>query len=166
MTAVPLPLHLFIHFTLAVLAGFSVGYYYNKLKIGIIAGIIGGFLIDLDHVLEYFLVYGWHFNIIYFFQGREFLLSDKIHIYFHAWEYLPILLILAWLLRKKKTIMIFILALTLGIFFHLTTDHFINQYPWRNYSLIYRVKVNFSAPRLLSPEQYQNYILDRQELNI
>lgn len=150
---VPLLLHLFIHFILAVLAGLLVGHYFNKEKLGIIAGVVGGFLIDLDHVLEYFFVFGPRFNVAYFIEGREFLVSDKIFIIFHAWEYIPILLVIAWCVRRRKSIYVFLLALTFGGMVHLTTDCFMNNYPPRNYSLIYRAAQGFSAPLLLNPSQ-------------
>ncbi len=162
----PLPLHLFIHFFLAVIIGMLVGRFFNERKLGLIGGILGGFFIDLDHILEYFLVFGPTFNLIYFFQGREFLVSDQIHTWFHAWEYVPILFSVAWLFRSRKRVLIFILALALGIFVHLVSDSFINHYPFRNYSLIYRSQLNFSVPLLLSPEQYQEYIKDRQDLGL
>ena len=163
---IPLPLHLAIHFILACLVGYLVGARFKKIWLGVVAGIIGGFLIDLDHILEYLLVYGWHFNITYFLEGRQFLTSGKIHIWFHAWEYIPLILIAARLLRPKKTIYVFLIALACGGFIHLVSDCLINQYPPQNYSLFYRYEKDFSAERLLSPTQYQKYIEDRQSFGI
>lgn len=160
----PLPIHLFIHFSLAVLVGYLVGRRCRHLWIGIMAGICGGFLIDLDHVLEYFLVFGWHFNIIDFFNGRQFLTSSQIHTFFHAWEYIPVLLILAWLLRQKRVVFTFLIAFTLAGFVHLVSDCVINNYPPRNYSLIYRYSVGFSVPKLLNPQQYQKFLEDQKSL--
>ena len=161
---IPLPLHLFIHFTLAYLVGLFVGTRFKKLELGIIAGIIGGFLIDLDHLLEYFLFYGWQFNFWHFIEGREFVLSNQIHLWFHAWEYIPIILIFACLTRRKS-LSAFFVALALGGLVHLVSDSFINNYPFRNYSLLYRYQINFSAPKLLSPEQYQKYLESKEYFN-
>lgn len=163
---IPLPIHLFIHFILAGLVGYSVGFRFNKVWLGIVAGLGGGFFIDFDHILEYFLVYGPHFNLIYFFQGRQFLSSDQIHIWFHAWEYALFLLVVAWFCRQKKVVYVFLLALIWGGLIHLVTDCLINHYPPQNYSLIYRYEKNFSASEILSPTQYQNYIEDRQSLGM
>jgi hypothetical protein len=162
----PLPLHLFIHLAWALVAGWLVGRYFGYIRWGMIAGFIGGVLIDLDHVLEYFLVFGFHFNLGYFLQGRQFLVGNQIRIFFHAWEYLPILLLVAWLCRSKKVVMTFILALTLGIFVHLVADCWINEYPPQNYSIIYRYERHFAAPSLLNADQYQKYISDRQALGL
>jgi hypothetical protein len=163
---IPLPLHLFIHFTLAYLAGLAVGIRFKKVEIGIVAGILGGFLIDLDHLLEYFLFYGWHFNFQYFIEGREFVLSDQIHLWFHAWEYVPIILLFAYLVRRRQALAAFLAALALGGLIHLASDCLINDYSARNYSLIYRYWVDFSAPALLSPEQYQKYLESRVYFNL
>lgn len=154
----PLSLHLFIHFSLAVVAGLLVGRYYKNIWLGIITGILGGFLIDLDHVLEYFFVFGLNFNIFNFLEGRQFLQSDKIIIIFHAWEWLLILGSLICLFWKKKSFKIFLFALTLGMFVHLCSDVLINQYPPKFYSIIYRAAHHFSAPELLSQEQWARNI--------
>ena len=150
----PLYLHLFIHASLAVLSGYLVGRYSKNICLGVLAGFLGGFLIDLDHVLEYFFVFGLNFNIYNFFQGRQFLLSDKIYLIFHAWEWLLVLGIVAWLAKKHNKLKIFILALALGAFVHLISDVIINKFPLKFYSIIYRASQSYSAPKLLSAEQW------------
>lgn len=159
---ISLPLHLFIHLALAVLAGFLIGRHYNKVKLGLIAGVLGGFLIDFDHVLEYFFVFGLHFNFYQFLQGQQFLASNRIFLIFHAWEYIPLLLGLAWLLRRRRGVYVFLLALTLGGTVHLATDCLVNKFPPQNYSIIYRWSVNFATPKLLSPEQYQRHLEEKR----
>ena len=166
MFVLPLPIHLSIHFLLAVLMGYLVGKKFNKISLGIIAGVSGGFFIDLDHILEYFLVYGPHFNLFYFLDGRQFLLSGQIHLWFHAWEYVPILLLIVWLVRCKKALSVFLLALALGAFVHIGSDCVINNYPPRNYSVTYRYSQNFSAKKLLNAPQYQEYLENRQHLSL
>ncbi len=151
----PLSLHLSIHFFLAIIAGYCSGKFFKKPALGILIGFIGGFLIDLDHVLEYFLVYGPHFSLLYFSQGRQFLVSDQIHLYFHAWEYLPLLLLSAYLLRKKETIKVILITLAFAGSIHLLTDSVVNREPLKFYTISYRASVNFSAPRLMSTESYE-----------
>ena len=152
---IPLPIHLLIHFILAMLSGYLAGKYFNKLSWGIIAGFCAGFLVDLDHVLEYFLVYGFNFNLVYFLQGRQFLISDKIHLWFHAWEYVLFFLLLAYLLKKIKIAKIIFISLGLALSVHLLSDSFINKYPPLFYTLSYRAGADFSARTLMRPEDYQ-----------
>jgi len=163
---IPLPIHLSIHFILAVLAGFLVGRHYNKVKLGIIAGVIGGFFIDVDHILEYFFAFGPHFNVTYFIQGRQFLLSNRMILIFHAWEYAPILLLAAWLVRRRQSLSVFILTLTFGAMVHLVTDCVLNNYPPRNYSILYRASQGFSASRLLNPDQLEFNAELKQDLGL
>ncbi len=151
----PLYIHLLIHFLLAAGVGYLVGKRFKHIWLGIIFGIIGGFLIDLDHVLEYFLVYGLSFNLQYFIESRQFLSSDKIRIYFHAWEYFPILLLIAWLVRKKEIVKIILITLAFAGTVHLVTDVFINHYKFKYYSITYRYLNHFSAPDLLNSADYQ-----------
>lgn len=150
----PLALHLFIHLFLALLTGYLVGRHFKNIWLGITAGFLGGFLIDLDHVLEYFFIFGFHLNLYYFLTGRQFLKSDRIYIIFHAWEYIVPLLGLAWLFRQKKALKVFLLSLALASLVHLISDSLINNYPFKFYSIIYRSEQSFAAPRLLSPGQW------------
>lgn len=158
MEELPLPLHLFIHLLLAVCAGYAVGRSFKKPWLGILAGVAGGFFIDLDHVLEYFLVFGPHFNLVQFLDGQQFLASGQVRSYFHAWEYLPVLGLAGWLLRRKHpAAATIILSLALGAFVHLVTDCVVNSYPPRNYSMIYKYRIGFRVENFLSPEQYREF---------
>ncbi|QQG52546.1 MAG: hypothetical protein HY931_04495 [Candidatus Falkowbacteria bacterium] len=162
----PLTLHLFIHFALAALIGYYFGRRFNHIWLGLILGIIGGFLIDLDHVLEYFLFYGLHFNFTYFIESRQFLLTDKIRLFFHAWEYFPVLLLIAWLGRRQQILKMVFLTLAFAGLIHLITDVVINGYSLPYYSIAYRAQHHFSAPELLSPADYQQNLDYKQELGI
>jgi hypothetical protein len=158
----PLALHLSIHFTVAVLTGYFCGRYFKQMLLGLIAGVMGGCLIDLDHVLEYFLTFGLRFSFTEFFNGYQFLASERTYLFFHAWELVPILLIIAYLVRQKKKVAIFLISLAAAGFVHLISDCFINNYSPRNYSIIYRASQGFKTEQLLSPGQYQNYLIYRE----
>ncbi|HZJ41518.1 MAG TPA: hypothetical protein VFD51_00665 [Patescibacteria group bacterium] len=145
----PLAIHLLIHFTLAVLSGYLIGRFFDKEKIGLIFGVLGGFLIDLDHVLEYFLVFGLNFNLQHFIESRQFLVSDQIRLYFHAWEYLPILLVIAYIFRKKRNIKIALITLAFAGTIHLISDVFINNYYFKYYSIYYRASLKYADSDLL-----------------
>jgi len=166
MNTIPLFWHLLIHFILAILAGWLLGRYFKQTWLGLITGFVGGFLIDLDHVLEYFLFFGPSFNLSHFLEGWQFLLSDKIYLWFHAWEYVPILLIMAWLLKKYRVLKIIFITLALTSGIHLLSDVLINQYPLSHYSIIHRAQENFSAEKILSPTRYQEQLDARAELGL
>lgn len=159
---IPLPIHLLIHFSLAILSGYLTGKYFKNIKLGILIGFIGGFLIDMDHVLEYFLVYGPHFNFLYFIQGRQFLASNQLHLWFHGWEYVPVMLVLGVLFRKNKIVKTIFLTLAFAVSVHLATDMIINRCSFSFYTLTYRAERNFATQKLMSPESYQ----ENQELKM
>lgn len=162
----PLPLHLSIHLIIAILSGLAFGLIFKKVFWGLMAGILGGFLIDLDHILEYFFIFGLKFNLSEFLQGYQFLVSDKIYLVFHAFEFFPLLLLFAYLLRKKEIISFFLITLAFSGFVHLISDCYINNYPPKNYSIIYRASQNFSAPKLLRAQQWENNLKAKQELGL
>lgn len=162
----PLSLHLAIHLYLAILTGYLAGKYFKNILLGIIVGICGGFFIDLDHVLEYFLVFNWQFDLYNFLDGRQFLVSDKIHLWFHAWEYIFILLLLSWFFRNNKILKIILVTLSLAMSVHLLTDTIINKVPLKFYTIIYRANRGFEAINLMSADAYQENQNLRKELGI
>lgn len=162
--AIPLPFHIYIHFSLALVAGYLCGRYFRRPVLCLLVAFIAGFLIDLDHVLEYFLVFGPHFDLAGFFAGRQFLTSDKIYLWFHAWEWAILFFALGWLSRKRSVGRAILITAALAGSVHLLSDNLINNYPLRFYSLSYRYQQDFSAPRLLSPEQYRRNMLEKEGL--
>lgn len=166
MNIIPLPFHLLIHLALAILVGFFCGRRFKQIKLGIIIGFIGGFLIDLDHVLEYLIFFNWRFNFLDFIAGRQFLLSDQIHLWFHAWEYVIVLLLGAWVFKKYKTAQLVLFTLALAISVHILSDSVINNFPLKYYSLSYRAEMNFAAEKLLSPEEYLKNLELKRELGL
>lgn len=160
----PLSLHIFIHFVLAILIGYLCGRHFKQVSLGVMLGFIGGFLIDLDHVLEYLLFFNWHFDLWGFLAGRQFLLSDQIHLWFHAWEYIIVLLLGAWIFKKYKILELVLFTLAVAMSVHILSDSFINNFPLKYYSLSYRAEMNFAAEKLLSPEEYLKNVELKREL--
>lgn len=163
---IPLPLHLSIHFLLALLSGLLAGYYFRERLVSILAGIAAGFLIDLDHVLEYLLVFKGRFNFQYFFEGRQFLTSEQLHLWFHAWELVPLLLIIAWLFRRQRVVKIIAVTMAFAGAVHLATDLVINQVPPKFYLLSYRASQDFQMKNLMTADVYQENLELKAELGI
>lgn len=163
----PLALHLSIHLFFALLCGYLAGSYFKRLELCLIAGIMAGFLIDLDHVLEYFLVFGFNFNLQYFFEGRQFLTSGRNLLLFHAWEYAPLFLLAGfWLRSKKAALAAFLITFALAGSLHLISDCFINGFAPRFYSLSYRVSRGFWAEQLLPAADLERNRALKLELGI
>jgi len=162
----PLSLHLLIHFSLALLSGYILGRHFKLIKLGLLAGLLGGFLIDLDHVLEYFFVFGFNFNLGRFLSGWQFLKSDTIYLIFHAWELVVILFLISYIFKIKHQIKVFILILASAMAVHLFSDVLINHYPVKFYSFLYRYQEDFSAPQLLSQAQWEENLKLKLKLGL
>lgn len=152
-----LPVHLSIHLFFSLLAGSIVWRIWKKPLAAFLFAFLGGFLIDLDHFIDYFLAFGWHWNWLYFEKGYQFLKSGKIYLVFHSWEYVIILLLLVFLFRSKLVKTIF-LALALGALFHLATDVVVDDEPPRSYFLTYRIAHHFDIAYIDSAENYAKYL--------
>lgn len=146
--------HLLIHFSLSLIAGIIVWMIWRKPIEAFLAALCGGFLIDIDHLIDYFLAFGLDFRLDYFFEGYQFLKSDKIFVLFHAWEY-GIILGVSILFFKNVRIKSVILGLALGLSIHLLSDSLFNELPLKSYSISYRIANGFSIENLVTEEHYQ-----------
>ncbi len=152
-----LPLHLSIHIFFSLLAGFIVWRIWKKPFVAAIFGVIGGFLVDFDHFIDYYLAFGLNWNFRYFRDGYQFLKSGKVYIVFHGWEYVIILILLVFLFKNKYAKIIF-LSLALGLFFHLVTDVIVDEMPVKSYSIIYRINHDFNIRYINSSVNYEKYL--------
>jgi len=158
-----LPVHLLIHFLFSLLAGFIVWRIWDKPLLSVFFGFLGGFLIDLDHFIDYYWAFGWGWNWQYFKSGYQFLKSGNVYVLFHGWEYVAILVLAVFLLKNKYLKTIF-LSLALGIFFHLVTDVIIDDTPIKSYSIIYRLRHNFAVQYINSPVNYEKYLKKKAQI--
>ena len=98
---------------------------------------VASFLIDLDHLVDYFAFYGFRFNLLEFLRGEQFEITQKAYIPLHAWE----LLVILGIVSKKVGWKSCITALTLGFTIHVIFDAIV----WGDflfYSIIYRTLVS------------------------
>lgn len=137
------------HIFFSLAAGFIAWKIYglsNKknLVIAVLLAILSGVLIDLDHFIDNFLTFGFHFNYDYFIRGEYFLRTGKTYVFFHGFEYVIILAILSFLFKSKKVKMI-LTALCLAMFFHLIVDILLFSIPIKNYFIPYRIFNGFKV---------------------
>lgn len=120
----------------------------KKLKWLVVAGaFLGGFFIDLDHLIDHFIAFGFNFDLFSFLQGSSFELTRKVYVFFHAWEFLPLFLLIIWK-TKDKNFKYFMIAFTLGFISHLLFDTYANNINI-GYFLLYRILHNFDAEHLI-----------------
>lgn len=89
---------LFEHFPTALLIGI-VGWEISGNSLCIIAALLGGWLIDIDHIVDYFyyaLRAGKRTSIKLLKNGGYFKLNGKVLVPLHSWEIVVIFCYIAW----------------------------------------------------------------------
>ncbi len=84
----------------------------------VIVALLSAYLIDIDHLFDYWGFYGLGFNLVDFFKMNYFTGPGLAFVPFHAWEWLIILFYLSY----KKGWKSYLTSITLGIFSHLILD--------------------------------------------
>ncbi|MCL4374602.1 hypothetical protein M1523_01935 [Patescibacteria group bacterium] len=164
-------IHESVHLACSLLVAVAVWWLYRPaphLSFVIAAALAGGLFVDLDHLVDYFLAFGWRFNPRYFAKGYQFLKSDRIIIPLHAWEiviggfliffYLGSLKNPADLTMTRSLLLAF--ASSLGL--HLAYDTVSNRIPWLSYSLIRRISVKFALRSLVFPAHYRKHLEEKK----
>jgi len=136
----------------------------------VLAGaLLGGFLIDVDHIFDQLIVFGLDLSPVKLFKGGSFLYGDKAYIFFHGWEYVFLLLIAYWLLIITGAPLVwstFILTLCLSMFGHLVIDSNTNHMSYQAYSFVYRISHNFDLEQLISPENWQDHLEQKKNIRL
>ncbi len=112
---------------------------------------LGGFFIDLDHVLEYvFLGHPLRINREFFQYWYDFN-APTVWLWFHAWEWVVLVLGLAALGVAPH----WLGGLGLGMLEHLLLDQIGNPLRPRAYWLLYRWRVRFDSRAIFVPEHWK-----------
>lgn len=156
--------HLSLHVLTAFIAGYIVWRFWRRPILSFGSAFFGAVLIDLDHLIDYFFAFGLHFNLRSFVHGEQFAQNDKIYVLFHGWEYVILLLGVAWLVKSNIKLKVAALALSLGAFFHLVIDVNVNDgMMMKSYSVVYRSVYHYEMEKIVTPEHYREHILKKTE---
>ena len=112
-----------------------------------LASFLVGWLIDLDHVVDYVKAHGWHFNWSRFAQANHESYSGKLYLPLHSYE----LLALFFFLLKGPRFQPMRFGVTASVLAHLLLDQKYN--PSRKpltYFLAHRIQKRFDASEILS----------------
>lgn len=133
--------HMMGHLAVA-LAVSSFAYSKTKNKGIFLAGLLFSFVIDADHLVDYFAAWGFRFNLMRFLEAEYFKLNTGTYVPLHAWElgiaafslsFLPIFRKAGWYLRVAG----------LAWFGHLLWDVFSYRIALLDYFLIWRAAHDF-----------------------
>jgi len=109
----------------------------------IICALFTGWLIDIDHLIDYFLCFGIKFPLKDFFSAKYFIQNRKIIVFLHSWEFVFLWILFCLFLNKKDWALVG--AFSWG--FHLLMDHKVYDLHPFAYFLSYRIihKFNITA---------------------
>jgi hypothetical protein len=135
------------HFVLSSLLGFGFWLFFDgkdkrRLLYCLGFALLSGFLVDLDHFFDYFMAYGFVWNFSHFIHEDFFNASGHNYVFFHAFEYV-ILLGLSAFLAKKKWTKIYLSILAVSLLGHLFIDIYLAGATIRSYFIIYRILTGF-----------------------
>ena len=126
---------------LAISAVVSASIYLSIKSVSVAgASFIGGFLLDVDHFLDYIREYGFRADSKEFFRVFYETRFNKLVLFLHAWEWAIGLFFLAWFFSWNELI----LGSFIGVFHHLVVDQLANGATVWGYFFIYRAAKRFS----------------------
>jgi hypothetical protein len=118
-----------------------------------IACFISGIFIDLDHVIDYVIQFGFNFKFKKFFQMCNDEIPHKVYFLFHGWELLILLSVTAWLSDWNP--------LTTGVLIgfgqHIVLDNINNRANIKSYSLLWRWQKGFNVIKVF-PKNFSKKI--------
>lgn len=115
------------------------------------ASFLAGWLIDLDHIVDYVTAHGWKVSWFHFNEAAHEKYSGKLYLPLHSFE----LLALFFLLFKGPQRQPYRVGITLSILTHLLLDQRCN--PSRKpltYFLAHRIRKRFDANEILAHRVY------------
>ncbi len=137
-------LHLVIdigcHLIVSSLVFVLIYIFFKSWKLAFLA-FFSGILMDIDHLVDYFLVYKTDLEVKKFLTGCQFLESKKAYIFLHGWEWIGVILLVGFLAGFMQPA----IAMALGIFGHLVVDQTLGfKHEPLFYFLTYRFIKNFN----------------------
>ena len=134
----------------------------------LVAALLGGFFIDADHMIDQIIVFGLDLDPGKLFKGASFFQSDKAYIFFHGWEYVPVLIALSFIFKMvglDQNWQAFTLTLAFSMLGHLLVDSLHNEMSWKGYSVINRLRYGFNHKPFLSKTTWQKHLKDKEEVS-
>ena len=135
------PWHLFGHLIIALIISFFLYRKTKDLRLVFLCIFIS-FAIDLDHLFDFWMAYGFSLDLSKFFEINYFKINGKVFVPFHSWEPVGLILLLSKFAKKYKWIL---LTVGLAMFGHILWDTISYKIVAIDYSLIYRAANNFQV---------------------
>ena len=135
--------HEFVHLFLTGLVAGCFFWHYRDWRLIAVAFFFGIF-IDIDHLFDYFVEFGFDFRLWRFFDASEYIKPEgTVYVLFHGWEFIFVFAVVSYLIGRKFKIKGLVLTVILAYGLHLFWDHVSFAHHWLSYSFIYRAWFNF-----------------------
>jgi len=110
------------------------------------ASFFAGWLIDLDHIVDYVRAHGWTLNWSRFNEACHEKYSGKLYLPLHSFELLALFFILFRGPKRHP----FRVGITVSVLLHLILDQRCNpSRRWHTYFLTHRIRKKFAADEIL-----------------
>jgi hypothetical protein len=126
------------HITLSAMVS-SILFVFFKSWVLSLSSFITGFLIDIDHLIDYWREYGFRINVKEIFSVFTYKKLNNLTMYLHGWEWLILLCMSAWLTNWN----LWVIGILTGYAHHIFTDQIGNKPPALGYFLFWRWKKGF-----------------------
>jgi len=124
-----------------------VNYHRYRSRGAALATFLAGWLIDLDHIVDYVSAHGWKLSWFHFNEAKHEHYSGKLFLPLHSYE----LLALFFLLFKGEKRQPFRVGITMSILTHLLLDQRCNPSRGKlTYFLTHRIRKRFNAQEILA----------------
>jgi hypothetical protein len=111
----------------------------------IIPALFFGFLIDVDHLFDYFAYFGVNFSLVNFAKVNSYTVpAGKVYVLLHGWEYVILFSLLGWLFENKLDVPGLAMIIMVSYLVHLVKDNFSSTHQPLAYSIIYRYLNHFT----------------------
>lgn len=122
----------------------AIVHFYFRSKIISVCFWLGYILIDIDHILDYFITCGINVNIKQFFDISYKHQYKTLILFLHSYE----LIALLWYYLLFNPEKMWLTGLIFGFMVHLITDQLTNQIHLMGYFIIFRIFKKFKADNI------------------
>lgn len=116
-----------------------------------LASFLAGVFIDLDHLVDYYLNYGFDYRFKEVFEAFNNFKLPKIYVFLHSFELLAIFWISIFLFPLNQICF----AIGIGVTQHIFLDQIYNPITPKAYFLSYRLANKFKKESVFNPSRLQ-----------
>jgi len=126
--------HLLGHLAIALVISFFIYRKTKKIWLAVLCLFVS-FAIDIDHLADYWIAYGFGFSLVKFLESEYFGINKMVFVPLHSWELVGLFFLLSKFVKKYKWIFLTIALAMLG---HMLWDMLSYGIFLQDYFLIWR----------------------------